>query len=134
MTRGNARRSTAALAAPPNGDDSPLTLASSSGRSHLLYGQINGLLLAALARGPLYGAALIDTIATQTGGAVQLTAPGVSQSLRGLEERGLVTAAGFEGRRRIYKLTADGHAALDAHRAHWREYVAVVDAVLGERA
>ncbi len=113
---------------------SPLVHVSGSGRGGLLYGQMSGLLLAALESGPLYGAGMIDAIETQSEGMLRLTTAGVSQALQRLADRGLVSAPGpsarRDGRRRVYTLTTSGHAALAGHRAHWRQFVIAVDAVL----
>jgi len=99
-----------------------------------LKGNLDLLLLAVLRDGSRHGYAVIAELRERSGGAFDLPEGTVYPALHRLEAAGLV-ASGWraaEGRRRReYRLTAAGQAALREERAGWRRFVTGVDAVLG---
>lgn len=70
-------------------------------------------ILSSLAGGPKHGYALISDIEQFAG--VRLQPGTLYGALTRLVEGGLIQATGGEGRRRPYRLTADGAAALHEH-------------------
>jgi DNA-binding PadR family transcriptional regulator len=70
------------------------------------------LVLASLADGPKHGYAITTDVTEQVG--VTLGPGTLYAALARLEERGLIEALPAEGRRRPYRLTATGAAALSA--------------------
>lgn len=106
-------------------------------RPELLKGHLDALLLAVLEDGPKHGYAVIEAVRADSGGALDLPTGTVYPALHRLERAGLVasdweTVAGR--RRRAYRLTASGKAALGEQRAVWEQFSAAVTAILGRRA
>ncbi len=106
-------------------------------RPELLKGHLDTLLLAVLEIGPQHGYAIIETLRTASGGALDLPTGTVYPALHRLERAGLIgsnwqTVGGR--RRRAYRLTASGRAALGEQRAVWEQFSAAITAVLGRRA
>lgn len=110
----------------------------SGGRSEgATHGDIRLAVLSALAREPMNGHQVMQTIAASSGGAWMPAASSVYPTLQQLTDEGLVTAQ-HEGERTVYSLTETGRAAAteaaaaagthdDAHGAghdhghdHWR--------------
>src|ERR1700742_5191468 len=88
-------------------------------------GQLDVLLLAALAQGPVHGYGVIARLRDDSGGIFALPEGTIYPALHRLEAAGFVTsAAEFAGgkRRRTYALTDAGVARLDARRAEWRAF------------
>ncbi len=69
------------------------------------------LILTSLAAGPKHGYALLQDIEGFAG--VRLGPGTLYGAIGRLEQRGLIEAAGPEGRRRPYRLTEDGERALE---------------------
>jgi DNA-binding PadR family transcriptional regulator len=106
-------------------------------RPELLKGHLDALLLAVLEAGPQHGYAVIESLRTGSGGALDLPTGTVYPALHRLERAGLVasdwhTVGGR--RRRAYHLTASGRSALGEQRAVWEQFSTAVTAVLGRRA
>jgi PadR family transcriptional regulator, regulatory protein PadR len=102
-------------------------------QGEVLKGHVDGLLLAALARGPAHGYAIIELLRTGSGGAFDLREGTVYPALHRMEEAGLVTSRwGREGgrRRRVYAVTATGRRELDHQRGEWREFAGAMQAIL----
>lgn len=102
----------------------------------MLKGHLDGLLLAALEAGPRHGYAVKEDLREGSDGRIDLPTGTIYPALRRLEQAGLVrgtwdTSAGR--RRRTYKLTAAGRRALAGQRAGWREFSAVISALLEGR-
>lgn len=100
----------------------------------MLKGHLDGLLLAVLEPQPLHGYAVIEAVRATSVGAFDLPTGTVYPALHRLERAGLVisvdeTVAGR--RRRMYRLTAAGQAALVEQRSVWQQFATAVDAVLG---
>ena len=103
-------------------------------RPDIVRGRLDGLILAVLEEEPRHGYAVIDALQQQSGGALDLPTGTVYPALRRLESAGWVsgsesTVAGR--RRRTYRLTRAGRAALAAQRSEWAEFSTVVSRFLG---
>jgi len=95
------------------------------------------LLLAALASGPAHGYALSAEIRRRSDGLLAIVEGSLYPALHRLEAAGLVassTETADGRRRRRYKLTADGKAALDEEIRSWEIFKGCVDRVLEETA
>jgi DNA-binding PadR family transcriptional regulator len=79
------------------------------------------LILTSLASGPKHGYALLKDIEAYAG--VTLGPGTLYGAISRLEARGLIAAEGPEGRKRPYRLTDDGTAALEAMLAGLRTVV-----------
>jgi PadR family transcriptional regulator, regulatory protein PadR len=106
-------------------------------RPELLKGHLDALLLAVLEPGPQHGYAVIEALRAASDGALDLPTGTVYPALHRLERGGLIasdwqTVGGR--RRRAYRLTSSGHAALGEQRAIWDQFSTAVTAVLGRRA
>src|SRR4051794_22977147 len=106
-------------------------------RPDVLKGHLDALLLAVLEAGPQHGYAVIETLRTGSGGALDLPTGTVYPALHRLERAGLITSdwqtVGGR-RRRAYRLTPAGEAALREQRAVWEQFSTAVTAVLTRRA
>jgi PadR family transcriptional regulator PadR len=97
-------------------------------------GHLDGLILAVLEAGPLHGYAIIESLQTRSGGALDLPTGTIYPALRRLERAGSLsgswsTVSGRE--RRTYRLTRAGRHALVAQRSEWAEFSAVMGHFLG---
>jgi DNA-binding PadR family transcriptional regulator len=106
-----------------------------------LRGHLDSLLLAALERGAAHGWEICRRLEHSAGPALRMKEGSVYPSLYRLERQRLVAArweAGESGRRgprrRIYRLTPKGRRRLAAARGEWREFTAVIGALLGAPA
>ncbi len=102
-------------------------------RAETLKGHLDGILLAVLEPGPRHGYAIMEALRERTNGQVDLPTGTVYPALHRLERAGLVQAAWSPAggrRRRLYELTPAGRRALDTERGTWREFSAVVTALL----
>jgi DNA-binding PadR family transcriptional regulator len=100
-------------------------------------GQLDALILAALAHGPAHGYAVISRLHERSGGAFDLPEGTIYPALHRLEAAGYVRAADdrVQGRRRrVYALTAAGEARLDEQRDEWRRFSALVTRMIGTPA
>lgn len=106
-------------------------------RAEQLKGHLDALLLAVLESKPLHGYAIIEALKASSGGTFDLPSGTVYPALRRLEEAGLLEGAWSEvgGRkRRTYRLTDRGRAALAEERKTWRGFARAVGSVLGQPA
>src|SRR4051812_49891385 len=106
-------------------------------RPDLLKGHLDTLLLAVLEHGPQHGYAIIEALRADSDGALDLPTGTVYPALHRLERAGLITSEWqtVRGRRRrAYRLTAAGHAALTEQRAVWDQVSTAVTAVLTRRS
>ena len=106
-------------------------------RSEKLKGHLDLLLLSVLSRGPGHGYEVITRLRDRSDGAFELPEGTVYPALHRLEEAGLLAStwdvvAGR--RRRIYRLTTAGEAALAAEATQWREFSGSMTRVLGATA
>lgn len=97
-------------------------------------GHLDLLLLATLAESPAHGYLVVERLKRRSGGALALGEGTVYPALYRLEGSGLVASAWSSAsgrRRRVYRLTRRGRAALERGRAEWTTFAGVVQAVLG---
>jgi transcriptional regulator len=102
-------------------------------KAETLKGHLDALILATLRDGPAHGYAVIEELKQRSGGAFELAEGTVYPVLHRLESDGLLasawsTAAGR--RRRVYRLTRRGRAALATQRELWSSFAKAVEAVL----
>jgi PadR family transcriptional regulator PadR len=102
-------------------------------KAETLKGHLDVLVLASLRDGPAHGYAVIDALERRSAGALVLAEGTVYPVLHRLEAEGLLAstwtvAAGR--RRRVYRLTRRGRAALSVRERDWRRFSAAVEAVL----
>jgi DNA-binding PadR family transcriptional regulator len=98
-----------------------------------LKGNLDMLLLAVLASGPGHGYSVISRLRERSGGAFDLPEGTVYPALHRLESAGLLAStweAATGRRRRIYRLTTAGEAALAARATQWRAFIGSVSMVL----
>lgn len=97
-------------------------------------GHLDLLLLSVLADGPAHGYAVITALRERSEGAFDLTEGSVYPALHRLEDRGLLSSEWqpVSGRRRrLYRLTRDGRAALAVEHREWNSLAAAVHSVIG---
>ncbi|HKQ60392.1 MAG TPA: helix-turn-helix transcriptional regulator [Candidatus Polarisedimenticolaceae bacterium] len=102
-------------------------------REPLRTGQIDMLLLAIVARGPVHGYAVIEQLRLRSAGAFDLPEGTVYPALYRLERLALLESGQHEvaGRtRRTYRITRAGRQVLREREQAWRRLVEGVDAVL----
>jgi DNA-binding PadR family transcriptional regulator len=90
-----------------------------------------------LSRGPGHGYQVITRLRDRSGGAFELPEGTVYPALHRLEEAGLLASAWdvvAGRRRRIYRLTGAGEAALAEQSEQWRDFSGSVTRVLGTPA
>ena len=103
-------------------------------KAETLKGHLDGLVLATLARGPAHGYAVIEGLSERSDGAFDLAEGTVYPVLHRLEAEGLLASAWSTGagrRRRVYRLTRRGRAALAAAPRGVAALRRAVEAVLG---
>ncbi len=104
-------------------------------RGEALKGHLDLLVLAVLAQGPRHGYGVIEELRTRSGQAFDLAEGTVYPVLHRLQRGGLLTSEWSEvagRRRRTYRLTESGRAALAEQRSGWEQFSAAIRAVLGE--
>jgi PadR family transcriptional regulator PadR len=109
------------------------SLASHSMRGEALKGQLDMLVLAVLAEGPRHGYAVIEILRARSGDAFDLPEGTVYPVLRRLDEAGLLDSDWNEvrgRRRRTYRLTERGRAALVEQAWAWEKFAGAVGTVL----
>src|SRR5262249_35969478 len=102
-------------------------------KGEVLKGHLDMLLLAAVAHRPAHGYAILGELKRLSGGTLELFEGTVYPGLHRLELGGLRASRWSveDGRRRrVYRLTAAGRAALAEQRRDWQRTAAVVTAVL----
>jgi PadR family transcriptional regulator, regulatory protein PadR len=102
-------------------------------RAESLKGHLDGMILAVLGAAPAHGYAVIEELKQRSSGTFDLPEGTVYPALHRLEAEGLLSSAwGAESgrRRRVYKLTRRGRAALAERRGEWRAFSRAVDGVL----
>jgi PadR family transcriptional regulator PadR len=98
-----------------------------------LKGHLDLLLLSALAEGPSHGYLLIERLRERSDGAFDLPEGTVYPALHRLERDGLLSSEWTEApgrRRRVYRLTRAGRAALGRRETEWRSFARAVEAVI----
>jgi PadR family transcriptional regulator, regulatory protein PadR len=102
-------------------------------RGEMLKGHVELLILSALRSGPGHGYAIIRLLRDLSNGEIDLLEGSIYPALHRLEAGGLVssswsTEAGRK--RRVYKLTARGRAALADQTREWRGFEHALNVVL----
>jgi DNA-binding PadR family transcriptional regulator len=100
---------------------------------NLVRGHIDGLVLAALERGPAHGYQVAIELRQLSDGAFDLAEGTLYPALHRLEHGGYVTSESTSvggRRRRVYSLTDGGEAALAGKRDEWRDFAKAVEQVL----
>lgn len=101
--------------------------------AQVLKGHLDMLLLATLQNGPRHGYAVREALREASGTRLDLPTGTIYPALRRLEAAGLVNghwSASSGRRRRTYELTATGRRKLAGDRAAWKDFTAVVTAIL----
>lgn len=102
-------------------------------KGQALKGHLDLLVLAVLAPGPLHGYAVIEALRERSGEAFDLPEGTVYPVLHRLAKAGLTQSEWTElsgRRRRTYRLTDAGRAALVYERSQWQEFSDAIAAVL----
>jgi PadR family transcriptional regulator, regulatory protein PadR len=103
--------------------------------SDVLRGTLDLLMLKTLSLEPMHGWGISHRIMQLSSGLLDVNQGSLYPALQRLEKKGWVAASWDvteNGRRaKYYALTAAGRRALDQERASWRQYAAMVEAVLG---
>jgi DNA-binding PadR family transcriptional regulator len=102
-------------------------------KAETLKGHLDALVLATLRDGAAHGYAVIEELKQRSGGAFDLAEGTVYPVLHRLESDGLLASAWSTAggrRRRVYRLTRRGRAALVRQRGEWTSFVRAVEAVL----
>jgi PadR family transcriptional regulator PadR len=102
-------------------------------KAEILKGHLDGMILAVIAGEPAHGYAIIDELKRRSGGHFDLPEGTVYPALHRLEADGFLQSAWSttSGRkRRVYRLTRRGGAALGDRRAEWRNFSRAVEGVL----
>ena len=102
-------------------------------KGQALKGHLDLLVLAVLADGPLHGYAVIEQLRERSADAFDLPEGTVYPVLHRLSGAGLLTSEWGDARgrrRRTYRLTAEGSAALAEQRSQWHQFTEAVAAVL----
>jgi len=106
-----------------------------------LRGHLDSMVLAALERGEAHGLEVLRRLDAAGDGSLRLKEGSLYPALYRLEDAGMVKAAWEEetrgrrgARRRIYRLTARGSAALARGRTEWRTFARVIGGILGGTA
>jgi len=106
-------------------------------RGESLKGHLDLLILSVLQAGPLHGYAVIEALRRNSGGVFDLPEGTIYPALHRLERAGLLASQWSEHdgrRRRVYRLTRSGKAALSCDIDEWSIFARAVAAVVGATA
>ena len=106
-------------------------------RSDRLKGHLDLLLMSVLSRGPGHGYEVITRLRERSDGAFELPEGTVYPALHRLEARGLLSSAWDRTggrRRRVYRLSESGKAALQEQTSEWRRFAGGMTSILGATA
>ncbi len=102
-------------------------------KGQALKGHLDLLVLGVLADGPKHGYAVIEELRVRSGDAFDIPEGTLYPVLHRLERAGLLASEWVEvagRRRRLYRLTDQGRAALVTERAEWQKFASAVAGVL----
>jgi DNA-binding PadR family transcriptional regulator len=106
-----------------------------------LRGHLEDLVLAALERGAAHGLEILRRLETAGDGSLKLREGSLYPTLYRLEHAGLLKAEWDESttgrrgpRRRVYRLTPSGIAALSRGRKEWLNFARVIGGIMGGTA
>src|SRR6516162_62931 len=97
-------------------------------------GQLDGLLLAILQRGPLHGYAIASELRDRSGGALEVPEGTLYLVLHRLEKEGLIRSHWEKvggRRRRVYAASPKSQSALRERVESWQRLSGAIDAVFG---
>ena len=97
-------------------------------------GDVSALILAVLGENALHGYAIAREVERRSEGALALCEGSLYPALRDLETRGFIEGEWDENwkpARKIYRLTQEGHAELDAQARQWQNYARALNLFLG---
>jgi transcriptional regulator len=103
-------------------------------KADTLNGQLDPLLLATVGDEPAHGYAILQRLRERSSGAFDLAEGTIYPALHRLERDGLLSSAWSSEsgrRRRVYRLTRRGRAALESRRQEWLRFTRAVEAVMG---
>lgn len=103
----------------------------------MLKGNLEMMLLAIVARSPVHGYAIIESLRRQSGGAFDLPEGTVYPALHRLEKAGLLQSrwcADTSRKRRLYEITTKGVAELRGREQQWSAFSRAIRAVMKEKA
>lgn len=103
-------------------------------KADTLNGQLDPLILATVADEPAHGYAVLQRLKQRSSGAFDLAEGTIYPALHRLERDGLLDSSWSTEsgrRRRVYRVTRAGTAALEARRREWRRFAQAVEAVIG---
>lgn len=106
-------------------------------KNEQLKGHLDLLLLQILDGAPTHGYEIARALRERSDGAFDLPEGTIYPALHRLESQGLLISdwdTSGPRRRRMYRLTAPGHAALRTQRVEWARFVRGVGGVLGVTA
>jgi DNA-binding PadR family transcriptional regulator len=102
-------------------------------QAEVLKGHLEMLLLATVAVEPAHGYRLVERLRARSQGEFDLAEGTVYPALHRLEASGLLSSEWSREaprRRRVYRLTDRGNAALAEERREWRGFARAVEAIL----
>lgn len=102
-------------------------------KTEAIRGHLEDLILAVLSAGPGHGYAIIQALRERSGGVLDVPEGSLYPALYRLERAGLAASEWSRQsarKRRVYRLTQAGQAALAEGRADWRRMAAGINAVL----
>ena len=105
-------------------------------RGDVLRNHLDLLVLTALRAGPAHGYSIIRAIRDRSDGEFELLEGSLYPVLHRLERERLVTSSwsNVAGRkRRVYKLSRKGRAALEQHERDWRRFERAMNLVLANQ-
>lgn len=106
--------------------------------SELLKGHLPVLVLSVLARQPMHGYAVCQTISELAGDALQLGEGTIYPLLYRLERQGYVKSEWQrregEKDRKVYSITKAGQKSIEAHTIEWKQLLRLYHGLLGEAA
>ena len=104
----------------------------------LMSGTVEMLVLEVVNPAPAYGYHITQQVLERSGGQIEMKEGSLYPALHRMERRGLLTAYWVETeesrRRKYYRITAQGEAALAEKRAEWHRFTTGVNGVLGANA
>ena len=103
-------------------------------KTDTLGGQLDALILATVGDEPAHGYSILQRLKQRSHGAFDLAEGTIYPALHRLERDGLLESSWSTGagrRRRVYRVTRTGRAALQTRRREWTHFARAVEAVLG---
>jgi transcriptional regulator len=103
-------------------------------KADTLNGQLDPLILATVAEEPAHGYAILQRLRDRSSGAFDVAEGTIYPALHRLERDGLLSSSWSTDsgrRRRVYRVTRSGGAALQVRRREWKQFARAVEAVMG---